>query len=101
MRKNSRWGANIWSIGSWACIVIGLICWIFDFAITGFKLDSDKYFPIGIVTFIIGPIGMACSFVSLKKGYPYSFSLLLGNLLMIFSPLFVGILAITLFFLSR
>jgi hypothetical protein len=86
-----------WSVGSLSCIIIGFICWTLYFAVPNFNLGFHKGFPIWIVTFIIGPIGLALSFVSLRKRYSYSFPLLIGNLIMTLSTWLVSLIEIGLF----
>jgi hypothetical protein len=81
----SKLKVNIWRIGPLACIISGLICWILHFAMPNFQIGYDVGFPAWIVTFMIGPIGLAFSFVSLKKGYPHAFMLVIGNLMMVLS----------------
>jgi hypothetical protein len=88
---------NNWSVGSLSCIIIGFICWTLYFAVPNFNLD----FPIWIVTFIIGPIGLVFSFASLRKGYSYSFPLLIGNLIMTLSTWLISLIEISLFLFSN
>jgi hypothetical protein len=76
---------NIWSISSFLCIIIGLMSWILSSVIPSLNVPLDKGFPIWLLTFIVNPIGIILSLISLRKKYPYSVFLIVGNLVMTLS----------------
>jgi hypothetical protein len=76
------------SICSWLsmiCIIIGVMSWILFLTVPSLNIPGDKGFPIWLLTFIINPVGLILGLIALRKGYPYSIFLIIGNLVMTLS----------------
>jgi hypothetical protein len=82
---NSKSLLNIWSISSFLCIIIGLMSWILSVVIPSLNPPFDKGLSIILLTFIVNPIGIILSLIALRKEYPYSAFLIVGNLVMTLS----------------
>jgi hypothetical protein len=83
--EKSKLQMSTLSLLSLLCMIVGLMCWILPLFIPSLNPPLDKGLPIWLLIFIINPVGLLLGLVALKKGYPYSVFLVVGNLLMIFS----------------